>query len=267
MSHFRILRNIPPELGCISQLTSMRAGHTTVLHWHDYLEFELVLSGSGEHRLEGRSYEFAPGDCWLIGSTDSHSLYYHEDTTLASIYINPEILDPSLRELARIGTPFVCHLDEKERQEALHIAREICGQTPQMPYTRPYCAALVTQLLVNLARANRIKENPLPPLIKAASAFAEAHYLENIALTDAADALSVSPNHLSARFRRVTGVSFTEYVMGLRMKQACHLLAATDMPIRDIAADCGFSSAEYFHAVFKKYTAMTPAAYRGAVGG
>ena len=46
------------------------------------------------------------------------------------------------------------------------------------------------------------------------------------------------------------------------MEKARRLLSSNDMPIGDIAMQCGFEDAGYFGRVFKQIFRMTPSQYR-----
>ena len=57
-------------------------------------------------------------------------------------------------------------------------------------------------------------------------------------------------------------MSFSAYVTGIRLNRACFLLANSDMPLKELAAEAGFRSSEYFHKVFRDQLLRTPARYR-----
>ncbi len=42
------------------------------LHWHEYLELDLVLGGSGINYIAGRKYRLEPGQLYLINELDHH---------------------------------------------------------------------------------------------------------------------------------------------------------------------------------------------------
>jgi AraC family transcriptional regulator len=53
-----------------------------------------------------------------------------------------------------------------------------------------------------------------------------------------------------------------DHVRKLRIEFACHRLATSDTPLADIALTAGFSDQSHFSNTFKRYTGMTPAAFR-----
>ncbi|RYF69372.1 MAG: helix-turn-helix domain-containing protein, partial [Comamonadaceae bacterium] len=52
------------------------------------------------------------------------------------------------------------------------------------------------------------------------------------------------------------------YILLQRIKRAKELLAGTDSPIIDVAADEGFRTQGHFTGVFHRYTGFTPKAFR-----
>lgn len=63
-------------------------------------------------------------------------------------------------------------------------------------------------------------------------------------------------------FRRVTGTSPGQYRMQLRLERARNLLLDTDLPIVQIAANCGFSDPFYFSRCFSRHFSVSPSRWR-----
>ena len=90
----------------------------------------------------------------------------------------------------------------------------------------------------------------------------EGRFSQDISLTDLAKELSHSPSYLSLRFKSETGKTFSEYLAETRMTYAAHLLQDTDLPINQIASECGITDNNYFSRLFRKKNGMTPTQYR-----
>ena len=59
-------------------------------------------------------------------------------------------------------------------------------------------------------------------------------------------------------FRRVTGTTPKQYILGLRLEYARDLLLETDVPVAQVAERCGFSDSFYFSRCFKRYFGYSP---------
>lgn len=87
-------------------------------------------------------------------------------------------------------------------------------------------------------------------------------YARPITLAEVAGRLHVSAEHLSRVFRKDMQVSFSEYLLRIRMDAATRLLRETSCSVAEAAKRSGFSDAAYFHRIFHSYTGKTPCQYR-----
>jgi len=85
--------------------------------------------------------------------------------------------------------------------------------------------------------------------------------LKDISLSLIADELGLTPNYLSAEFKRHMGVSFTDYVTSLRMKQAAEKLGEPGMTVRKTALELGYFSSRHFSRVFQAAYGLKPSEY------
>lgn len=76
-----------------------------------------------------------------------------------------------------------------------------------------------------------------------------------------------SRGNLHLRLKNITGKSPVELIKTLRMKKACALLKDTEMPISDIAEQCGYQTPAYFITVFKNTFGETPGKYAARIHG
>ncbi len=92
------------------------------------------------------------------------------------------------------------------------------------------------------------------------------HMHENLSqplrVADLAQRAGCSEGYFSRIFRRRTGQSVIEFLNGLRVQQAAHLLEHTGLTAGEIAERVGFCSPSYFNRIFRQRTGMAPQAYR-----
>lgn len=88
------------------------------------------------------------------------------------------------------------------------------------------------------------------------------HLSEPINAEDMAAELFMSRPYLSAKFKKETGETLTDYILREKTEEAKRLLRYSDKPAAAIGAYLGFSSHGHFIRVFKKYAGVTPNEYR-----
>jgi AraC-like DNA-binding protein len=103
-----------------------------------------------------------------------------------------------------------------------------------------------------------------PVEIWKARKFIQEHSAEELSLTKVAKAANISRNHLSEKFKQVTGTNFVEYIAWTRFEKACDLLRNSNLRISEIAFAVGFQSLSQFNRVFKKLSEESPTQYRTA---
>ena len=94
------------------------------------------------------------------------------------------------------------------------------------------------------------------------SVWLEHHYMRDVSLDQAAEAMGMSAFYFSRFFRTSYNQTFLEYLTAYRIDRAVELLQQTDIPVREIAVRVGYTDANYFTKVFKRHLGVTPTEYR-----
>lgn len=93
--------------------------------------------------------------------------------------------------------------------------------------------------------------------------YVDTHYMEEVTPQNLAERFHINVSYLSQLFKKESGVTYTEYLTSLRIKNACRLLSTSNEKIAEIAERVGFHDYFYFTRVFKKMMDMSPSEYRG----
>ena len=112
--------------------------------------------------------------------------------------------------------------------------------------------------------ASREANRAEPVDIWKARNFIHEHSSEELSLVQVAKAANISGNHLSEKFKRVTGVNFVDYVARIRFEKTLGLLQDSSFRVSEIAFAVGFQSLSQFNRVFKKLSGKSPTEYRAA---
>jgi AraC-like DNA-binding protein len=98
--------------------------------------------------------------------------------------------------------------------------------------------------------------------IKSCIEYIETHTESEYDMKLLSELVGYNPSYLSQKFKKVTGMTITEYGLRCRLKEADVLLRHTDVSISEIAAILCFSSQSHFQKAFKKEYNMTPRNWR-----
>ena len=81
-------------------------------------------------------------------------------------------------------------------------------------------------------------------------------------MADYANALAVSPTHLSRVTRAATGRPATRLIEERIIREARRNLVYTNLPVSTIAYTLGFEDPAYFSRVFSRATGLSPRDFR-----
>ena len=81
-------------------------------------------------------------------------------------------------------------------------------------------------------------------------------------LEEAASLVHYSPAYLSSAFKTDTGVSFSRYLLQVRMEQAMRMLSDRSVKFYEIADAVGYLNPKNLTRNFKEYYGITPQEFR-----
>lgn len=87
----------------------------------------------------------------------------------------------------------------------------------------------------------------------------DAHGVESLA-----EIAGMSARSFARVFKQETKITPAEFVESVRVDAARNRLEANDLPLKVVAHECGFSSAEHMRVVFVRRLGITPSQYRSS---
>lgn len=97
--------------------------------------------------------------------------------------------------------------------------------------------------------------------ILSVKSFIKENISSDISRDDAAKQIHLNPAYFGRVFKKMTGMSFSEYILKQRMKNAARLLR-NGADTKTASYESGYNDDKYFRLVFKKYYGVSPAEYR-----
>ncbi|MET3942206.1 AraC-like DNA-binding protein [Paenibacillus sp. PvP094] len=120
---------------------------------------------------------------------------------------------------------------------------------------------LLTRLQSGASQIN-VSMNPTAERIREAANYIRSHSNEHITLEQAAGIAGYSTPYFSRKFSKTIGISFPEFLMESRLLHAKQLLATTNLSIKQITLETGFSQSSYFIRCFRSQENVTPLQFR-----
>lgn len=118
------------------------------------------------------------------------------------------------------------------------------------------------KLMVGLSAITDADHVPLySKNVIAAMDFISRHYMDDLTIKKAADALLVSESYLMHLFKDNLGQTFNEILTSYRMTVAKNLLAGGRYRVKEVANLVGYRDVKYFSSVFAKTVGETPSNY------
>ncbi len=93
---------------------------------------------------------------------------------------------------------------------------------------------------------------------------AQEDLAQPVHVAEFARACRLSASQFSRAFRQSVGESPHRWRLGLRIDRAKTLLEGGELPLAEIAIDCGFSDQSHFNRMFAQITGVTPGRWRKA---
>lgn len=243
--------------------------HKTVSHFHDVHEMYYLVKGSTRYFIGSEIFVLNAGEMVFVPKGAFHSTYNEQKCEQDRILLefddefvgddykyyiralsqNKHIIFPS-NEIKRVE-----ELLNKMAEESLKVHHDYVEM--QKLYLR--------ELLLIISRY-RLKDNKAKfsdafLLVEAAMKYISENVDADLSLKTLSKKYSVSPNHFSTQFKKISGITLSEYINISKVSAAEKMLKKSNIPIAKIAMRCGFNDSNYFAAVFKKYKGITPKKY------
>jgi AraC family transcriptional regulator len=241
-----------------------------------YFANPLVLLYTGgqavlTYRIGSRTYQcgLAPGVVRvLFGEYELTSLSWSAPHAMlvvdvASTGLSPGLLGDDDLPWGGLGSHIATQDPQVGRLVGTMKAEVEAGCPAGRLFAESLSASLAAYLRGRFAKSRRAPRSRLSRAeIARVIEYIDANLSANLALTELAGTVSLSPHHFSSVFKNTFGISPYQFVIRRRVERAKVLLVARRTPIAEIASAVGFSSQSHFTTAFRKATGATPRTYR-----
>ena len=142
--------------------------------------------------------------------------------------------------------------------------------SPDTPFKRPKMMCLLQYMLYEMMEIQHARAAAAPPERKSRREEIMTRFLLTVTenfrherhVTYYADALCITPKHLSAVVKDISGRTAGEWIDSYVMMEAKVLLLSTDCTIQEIASRLNFANQSFFGKYFKHLAGISPSEYR-----
>ena len=249
-------------------------------NWHSGVEVLILLKGRIDMSCNSEVFTMEPLDTIVISPQVGHAtLALEEDTTALVIHVGKEFFqyfDPNFgmyqfvlrSDKTNRDNEFFTSLRHRSAQMMLLMVnsessdRQLCLESHYLSMTSDIYRE------IDAAKTIPVHTKPVDMTVATFDkmiAYIDEHYEQKIELEDIAKIGGYNVAYTSQFFKKQMGISFVEYVLRLRLREATLCLINTDEAVARIASDCGFADVKAFNVAFKKHFRITPTEYRKQV--
>lgn len=263
----------------------LRRRHNIMNHWHYHKEAEilLVLEGWLEVHVDDEMYRLESGDLLVIGSHQLHrdrtsresGLHYivlqfdPEPYFAASILPYLKFFSQTRLPLSRMNEILAHNLEAKKciYETVLDIHREMNEKKPGYEIA---VNMLINRVILTLFRADtkqymQTEMHPdlmrLNPVID----WIEHNTSDKLSVEKACTLANMSYYYFVKYFKKVMGMTFTDYVHYKKIKKAERILLTENISVSAVGEKIGMPNMAHFYKVFKKFNACSPNEFRQAM--
>jgi AraC family transcriptional regulator len=247
----------------LSITESVYAAHAVLprhAHTHAFLSF--IRHGTYRETYRTMARDYAAPTVVFHPPGESHADHFAQTGgRILSVEFAPCWL-----EQVRAHAPILDGSAEFEGGLPCWLMLRVCRELRNWDEVSPLAVEGVVLEILAMATRHTVKKHGrvVPHWLRQVRDLLHERFADHLTSEQIAQTAGVHPTHLMRAFRQVHGCTLGEYVRRLRTDFACRRLAASDVPLVDIALSAGFCDQGHFTKAFKRATGLTPSEYRKA---
>jgi len=250
------------------------------MHWHDVLEIELFISGEGTLQVNDCIYNISPGLINFVNYYDFHEILVKNPIRLYHLHFENTAVADNLLDRLLAASNQVCLLNEADTKQIIKLFElMIAGKEIGEEIRNQYLSGLLNSLIIYCFESCKRSEDTYLKDINLLSSeaavlskrgesrtntilnairYVKMNFTEKITMSSVAKLFYTQEQYFCTKFHEVAGVTFTEYLRGLRLNHASNIVKHTLLPVKEIYSACGYQSKSHFMREFKKYFGVSP---------
>lgn len=259
-------------------LLSSYPNHAAPSHWHDDIEFILVLSGEMQYNINGEIVVLRENEGVLVNTRQMHFGFsdLKKECEFLCVILHPMLLCATPAYEHDFVSPLIhnASLPYVHLRPAVPWQRDLCTQIKQVYAIKKENAAQMkiqaafikiwVLLYENapLTNGGKKRQNADLAIVKNMVGFIQKNYKKRVSLADIAAAGAVGQSKCCKLFAKYLGQTPNQNLTQYRINKSMELLKTSDLSIIEIAGEVGFAGTSYYAEIFRKWTGKSPTEYR-----
>ncbi|MCD8300103.1 MAG: AraC family transcriptional regulator [Clostridiales bacterium] len=262
----------------------------TYWHSHDFIEIACVLNGSCVNYIAEQKIIMETGDICIIAPQTRHAISAFSDECMMFNYIirtstfedaffgvlneNDILSDFFMRILyGRSSHPYLLFRTGMDEELFSYAGYSLQEFDHNRQYKNLMLSSIINLFFITLLRNHSTdviisekdskQENENTVLILK---YIQEHY-STVTLSELSGFFNYSERQIQRIIKDSTGISFSQNIQKIRLRQAVRLMQNPNLSITAISEELGYAAPENFRHIFKKYYGMTPMEYRSEHSG
>ena len=247
-------------------------------HKHDFFEILFLTKGSGIHEIDFIQHEIKENTIFFLSPGQVHNISTSDDVQgyillfTSDFYLFNKQNKNKLLELPFFynHSDYTLPLHFSNENEAAFItsifAKGVEDFNLNDEFSTELIEALLDLILVSCERlypkTKQISGSKGNLLTKRFLQLIEENYQQNLSVSDYAEFLNVSANHLTETVKKITGQKSNDLIKNRILLEAKKLLTYTDLTVSEVAFELNFKDQSYFSRVFKRYFGHSPQTFK-----
>lgn len=227
-----------------------------------------VKSGRGYFVCNGTTHALSAGQCFVIFPGSLIAYYPHPEDPWEYAWIDfngAEAKNLLAQSCLSVQQPVTALLSA----DTARLFETAAAYNRQTPADQCRSMGYLLLILADILRDNpgQTPKQPVSGTLHYAVELIESHYRKpELSIDTLAREMNINRTSLYRHFVEELGMSPKNYITQVRMEKAIHLLKSGEYSVKAISYSVGFADPLYFSKVFKKYTGLSPRAYRSKEG-
>ena len=249
-------------------------------HWHDDVEFCVILSGEMSYTINGATHLLKEGEGAFVNARQFHNNFstaeapckylcvlFHPVLLCATEYIERTYIAPVISNSA---LPYLILTRETlwmaELIQDIERVYELCRAPEEDLYLS--LESVFFRIWSTLYRhmpqppARTERTNTRLSMLREMVGYVQKHYHERVTLSDIAAAANICQSSCCIIFNDYLHQTPIQYLIGYRLNKSAEMLKCASMSVTEIAIATGFAGTSYYSETFRKHFGLSPTAYR-----